>query len=150
MADNPVINGHKYGWASVEAHVDGIPQREFTEIAYSAKVDVGKARGAGTRVLGRTRGEADHEGSVTMLKAEAERWFTRLGHGFMLKSFPITVSYDETGDGGVKTDSLLGCRITNVEDNPKTGTDPLTVKVDLHIMRIRYNGIDPIGDPSVA
>lgn len=146
MADNPVINGHKYGWASIEANVNSTIAREFTEITYSTKGDPGKARGAGMRVLGRTRGEADHEGSISMLKKEANAFIARLGKGFMLKSFPITVSYDETGDGGVVTDKLTGCRITDVEDSPKQGNEPLQVKFSLHIMRIEYNGVNPFED----
>jgi hypothetical protein len=150
MADNPIINGHKYSWASVEASFDGLLQRGFTEINYSTKLDIGKARGTGVRVYGDTRGEADHEGSITMHKKEASAWFRAMGDGFMRRRFPITVSYDETGEGGVVTDKLEGCRIVNVEDNPRQGTDATTVKIDLHIMRVKLNGVDPIGDRSVG
>lgn len=146
MADYALINGHRYGWASIEAHLEGEVARDFTEINYSTDNDPGEARGKGMRVIGRTRGEAKHDGSMTMNKAEAQKFIARLGNGFTLKSFGITVSYEEAGEGGVITDRLIGCRIKKIEDAPKVGNEPLTVKFDLHIMRITYNGFDPFED----
>ena len=147
MADNPTINGHRYGWASVEFHVKGDRFPDITELTYSTKGEPGMVRGVGMRVIGRTRGEADHEGSVTMLKSQAQKFIASQGAGFMLKSFNITASYKENeGEGAPITDTLEGVRITNVEDGPKQGGDALTVKFDLHIMRVKYNGIDPFED----
>jgi hypothetical protein len=147
MADNPTINGHRYGWASVEFHVEGDRFPDITEITYSTSGEPGKVRGTGMRVVGRTRGEADHEGSVTMNKSQANRFIASLGDGFMLKSFNIDVHYKEDmGEGSPITDILTGCRITNMEDSPKHGPDGLTVKFDLHILRIYYDGYDPFED----
>lgn len=146
MADTPIINGFQFGWASVEAHVDGKPAEDFTEINYSTKADPGKARGFGVRVKARVRGEADHEGSFSMKKGAANAFIKRLGRGFMNKSFPITVSYAENAEGAVITDRLVGCMITNHEDSPKQGNEALMVKFDIHIMRITYDGVDPIED----
>ncbi len=148
MADTPTINGHRYGWASTEFHVDGDRFPDITDLSYSSKGDPGLVRGTGMRVIGRTRGEADHEGSITMLKSKANAWFSTLGNGFMLKSFNITASYkeDEGEPDGPVTDELIACRMKSVEDNPKQGTDPLTVKIDLHIMRIKYDDVDPFED----
>ena len=151
MPDTPLINGHKYGWASIELGlVDGSAAREFSEITYDTDGKPGDVRGAGMRVLGTTRGEAGHEGSITLTKAESQRIINKLGgpqkKGFMLKKFPITVSYSEDGEGGVITDTLLGCRITKVGNAPKQGPEGVRVKFDLHIMRIKYDGVDPFED----
>jgi hypothetical protein len=147
MADNPTINGHRYGWASIEFHIAGNRRPDITELNYSTKGDPGLVRGAGMRVKGDTRGEADHEGSFTLLKSAAQALVRDLGPGFMRKRFNITASYREDGDEGVMTDELFGCRIKNVEDNPKQGNEPLSVKFDLHIYRITYDGVDPFAEP---
>lgn len=147
MADHPTINGHRYGWASVEVHAKGTPLLGITELTYSTKGEPGLVRGQGMRVVGRTRGEGDHEGSITALKSDAQKFLASLGPGFMMKSFGITSSYKEDeGEGSPITDELIGCRIKNIEDGPKQGGDALTVKMDLHILRVKYNGLDPFQD----
>ena len=147
MADAPVINGHKYGWASVAVAIEGVDTPDFIELSYSPKQEIGKVRGMGTRVQGTTQGESDGEGSFTMQKAQAARLIKQMGHGFMKRKFSMAISYDEDGEGGIVTDELFGVQISNVEDAPKQGTDGLTVKFDIHIMRMLLNGVDPHGDP---
>lgn len=146
MADTPIINGNMYGWASVKPAIDGVDAPDITEINYSPSMDPGKVRATGTRVRGTTAGEADAEGSFTMLKREASVFIKRMGNGLMKKKFPITVTYEEDGEGELITDELFGCRITKIEDNPKQGTEPVTTKFDLHIMRLKLNGVDPHGE----
>lgn len=145
MADVQTINGHNYSWASVAIAKDGIDTPDFTEITYGPSLDPGKVRAMGMRVRGTTKGEADGEGSFTMLKKQASLLIKQMGDGFMQKKFPLTISYDEDGEGGVVTDELFGCRITKVEDAPKVGTEPATTKFDIHIMRMKLNGVDPHG-----
>lgn len=145
MADSPIINGHAYSWQSISVAIDGVDTPDFTEITYSPSLEIGKVRGMGSRVKATTVGEADGEGSFTMLKGQASKFIKALGDGLMRKSFAITVNYDEDGEGGIVTDELFGCRITKFEDSPKQGTDAATVKFDIHIMRMKMNGVDPHG-----
>jgi hypothetical protein len=146
MADSPIINGHAYSWASVGVAIEGVDTPDFTEITYSPTMEIGKVRGMGTRVRATTAGEADCEGSFTMLKGQAAVFIGQLGNGFMRQTFNMTVSYDEDGEGGIVTDELIACRITKVEDSPKQGTEAATVKFDLHILRMKLNGADPHGN----
>lgn len=147
MATNPVINGNVFSWASVEVGVDGVDTPDFTEVNYKASQDIGKARGTGTRVKGTTAGESDGEGSFSMLKGQASKFIKQLGHGFLKKKrISLTVNYQDDGEDEIITDELISCRITNVEDNPKQGTEPLTTKFDIHILRMKLAGIDPHGD----
>lgn len=146
MANTPVINGHRYGWASVELAQDGVDQPEFTEVSYTVTQEVGDVRGKGTRVRGTTQGESGVDGSVTMTLGQAAIFERSLGKGFMKKKFPLTVSYSEDGEGDMITDELIGCQITSREVNPSQGTDPVTVTYELHILRIKLNGLDPHGD----
>jgi hypothetical protein len=147
MADELTINGHRYSWASIEFHIKGERFPDVTEISYSTSGEPGLVRGTGMRVIGDTRGEADNEGSITMLKSQADRLIQSQGNGFMLKRFNISVSWKEDeGEGGIITDTLEGVRLTNIENNPSQGTDAATVSFDMHIFRIKYNGIDPFED----
>lgn len=145
MADSPIINGHAYSWASIGAAIDGVDTPDFTEITYSPTLEIGKVRGMGTRVKATTAGEADGEGSFSMLKGQASKFIKAMGPGLMRKTFALTVNYDEDGEGGIVTDELFGCRITKIEDAPKQGTDAATTKFDFHIMRMKLNGVDPHG-----
>jgi hypothetical protein len=144
-ADSPLINGHAYSWASISTSLDGVDTPDFTEITYSPSLEPGKVRGMGTRVKATTAGEADGEGSFTMLKGTAAKWIKSMGDGVMRKQFSVTVNYDEEGEGGIITDELFGCRITKIEDAPKVGTEGATTKFDFHIMRMKLNGVDPHG-----
>lgn len=146
MANTPIINGSRYGWASVELAQEGVDQPEFTELSYSAMQEVGDVRGKGTRIRGTTPGESSCEGSVTLTLGQAAIFEAALGAGFMKKKFALTVSYSEAAEGAVITDELFGCQITNRTVNPQQGTDPITVSYDLHILRMKLNGLDPHGD----
>jgi hypothetical protein len=145
MADAPIINGNAYSWASIGFAIDGIDTPDLTEITYSPSLDPGKVRGLGRRVKATTAGEADADGSFSMLKGQAAKLIKSMGDGFMLKRFSITVSYDEDGEGGIVTDELFGVRITKVEDAPKQGNEAVVTKFDIHIMRLKLNGVDPHG-----
>jgi hypothetical protein len=150
MADSPVINGQMYSWASVSVALDGIDTPDFTEITYSPSLEPGKVRGKGTRVRGTTAGEADSDGSFTILKKQAAVFIKKMGHGLMRKQFSITVQYDEDGEGGIITDELFGVRITKIEDAPKQGSEGAMTKFDIHIMRMLLNGVDPHGTEDQA
>ncbi len=141
--DFPLINGHRYSWASVVAKFDTLEIPHFSEISYSHTLEPGTVRGTGAQKAGRTRGEYDAEGSVTWQLEGWQQLLEHLGDGFMEKSFTIVVSYAEEGQP-VVTDELVGVRITSTEKNPSQGTDPITVTTPLSIMYIIENGVKPL------
>ena len=143
MADYPVVNGFAYSWASVRFRFDGGEVVAIKDITYSHKVDRAKLRGAGMRPLGRTRGEYEAEGSVTLFREGWDALRAKLGTGYMERRFSISVSYAEAGQP-VVTDELLDCVISSVENNPSQGTDALEVSLDLDIMQLREGGISPL------
>lgn len=140
----PVINGLVYDHSSIEININGARYLVVSEISYSQTLEPGKQRGAAAKVLGRTRGEYDAEGSVKMSKDDGLQLIKALGAGFMTKSFPIVCSYAEAGQEPI-TDTLEGCRITKTEDS-SSGTDALETTFSLHIMNLRLNGIDATGE----
>lgn len=145
MANVPLVNGNRFGWASIKLGLDGNDFTDFTTISYKATQSIGKVRGRGHRKIGRTRGESDSEGSFTLLKAEADLLIQALGPGFMTgkRDFPITVQYSETEESQIITDELHEVRIVDLENNPAQGTDPASVTFSIDIGWLVLNGIDP-------
>lgn len=143
MADYPVINGFAYSWASIAIRVDGAETVAIKEISYTHKVERSKIRGAGMRPIGRTRGEYEAEGSLTLYREGWDTLRRKFGAGYMERRFSIVVSYAEEGQP-VVTDELLDCVIASVENNPSQGTDALEVSLDLDIMALREGGLSPL------
>lgn len=139
----PLINGHRYSYASIELALNGRRFYGHKEISYSQDLEPGEVRGAHAQVLGRTKGELKAEASLTTYLEEWKEILDALGHGYMEKTFDITVSYAEEGRPTV-TDKLRGCRIKRVEESHSQGTDGLTVKLDLHVLWIEYGGKRPL------
>ncbi len=145
MAKLEFINGNRFGWSSMELGVNGVDIEGFTALNYKSTQEVGQVRSKGHRPISRTKGQSSHTGSLTLLKTDAQRLYARLGNGFMTgkRDFPIIVHYSESAEDEPITDELRNCRITDIEDNPQQGSEPLTVTLALDIGRIIYNGIDP-------
>lgn len=139
----PVINGQRCDFSSIETDVNGVVQSGYKEISYSHKLDPGKLRGTSPEVLGRTTGEYSAEGSLTLYLAEWEQLRESLAPGYMVTSFDTTVAYNASGEP-LQVDELIGCRITNVEKQHSQGTDPLTVKLTLDILKVIEDGDDPL------
>lgn len=146
MADTTTINGHRFGWSSISLGIDGIDEDDFTEINFKWSTERGKVRGKGSRVKAFTAGEDDVEGDITFLKSKWPKVLKALKDKYgSIKnaSFTATVQTSDTGEDAIVTEELIGCRIAGGEDAIKQGTDALTVKVPLHILRYKINGIDP-------
>ena len=142
----PLINGHRYSFASIEVSVGGRRIVGFREISYRVRREIGEVRGVHPEPLGYTRGEITYEATLVAYAEEAEELVRALGPGYMEQPFDITVTYAEEGQRTV-TDQLLGCRITQIERDHSRGTDPLEVRFELKPARIRYWGLDPIRQP---
>lgn len=141
--DFPLINGHRYGWASINLDIDGFEELHITEITYSHTLEPGIVRGAGAQVAGATRGEYSAEGSITFNKEGWDAIVDRFGHGFFERKFRATVNYAEDGQP-VTTDELVGCRFTSSEKGGSQGTDGLTVTAPIFITYIIENGKMPL------
>lgn len=145
----PLVNGERHDFAALEIEIqtpDG-PKRfkGFKAVNYSIALEPGMVRGTGARKIGRTRGEATEEGSLEMYLAEWDELRAALGDGYMRAVFDISVTYGAEGVL-VTTDQLVGCRIKKVDKSHSQGADGLVAKLDLDIMKIFENGVDPIGE----
>lgn len=145
----PLIRGERHDFAAIEIELNtpAGPQRfkGFKSINYSIQLEPGQVRGTGARKVGRTRGEATEEGSLEMYFAEWNDLRAALGAGYMRVPFDVVVTYGPDGLPAT-TDTLVGCRIKKVDHSHSQGTDGLMVKLDLDVMKILENGLDPVGD----
>lgn len=148
MSAIPLINGHLYSWSSIEFSVNGIKFPRVKSINYKASLKPAKLYGTMAEPLGRTRGKSEPEASFEIYAEDYDALVAQLGSatvGFGEVPFTITINYSEIGSP-VITDRIEGARITGVDKGYSEGTDALTVKCDLDVMRIFFNEI-PIVSP---
>lgn len=146
MSSYPLISGVKHDWSCVEIDIDGTIYTGVTELTYSDELKPGDVGGTSAQRLARTRGKYTAEGSLSMHTQDGQELIAALsagGVGFKEKSFGVTVMYSDTTTS-VITDKLVGCRITSTEGGGSDGGDPTAIKFGLDVMRIEWNGHDPL------
>lgn len=143
MATYPLINGNRYDYSSVEITLNGSRVLGISECSYTSALEPGTVFGTGAQILGRTRGQLEESGSMTLYKQEFTELIAALGQGYMEAAFDVTVSYRDTGSP-LTTDVLRGCRITSVADSPAQGSDAIAVSCDLHVMLIERGGLQAV------
>ncbi len=139
----PLINGHRYEFASIELNINGSLLSGFKDLSYSDSLDPAKIRGNSPQVIGRTKGTYDAEGSLTVYKEEWADILLKLSLGGGYMEVPFIISVVTSESIRVQTDILSGCRIKKVEDSHSEGNEALVVKLDLDIMVITRNGKVP-------
>lgn len=140
MADIPGVNGNRFSWVSIECSIDGVTFTNLMEINYSTTIERADVYGTGPQKVGRTRGRANHEASLTFHKEAARNFQQQLGAGWADKTFNVTVNYADDGNE-IVSDSLEGCKVGGFEDSHSDGTEALTVTVPLSVFDIKYNGL---------
>src|SRR5262245_3632205 len=93
----PLINGRRYDFSSITLNAAGTKLTGFTSIKYSHKLTPKKVMGTHPQPIGRTRGEYEAQGSLTLYRQEMDELRTQLGPGYMEVIFDITVSYADDG-----------------------------------------------------
>lgn len=145
-AQYPKVNGRVLSYASIEVQVDGEIITGIKAITYNEKIERSKARGTGRRALGRTTGDHDCDGTMTMLREDFhEKIVKGWGNGWSDKAFDIVVTYSEDGVE-THTDRLVGCLIDAANGTNEQGTDPLMTELTLNIMDIERDGISATAD----
>jgi hypothetical protein len=139
----PEVNNRTYSFASVEIDIDGTIYTAVKSINYSDSLEPGELRGTAVHALARTAGEYKAEASFEVSLAEAKLIREKVGDGYMLKSFPITVTFTEDNEETHKHE-LVGCRMKKNDNSNQSGSDPTMEKIDLHVMYIKRDGLLPM------
>lgn len=140
----PLVNGHRYSFASIELRANNKTFIGIKSINYKDKLDKGNIWGTSSKKIGRTRGKQDPDASFEMLKAEGQDLIDNLtgnnaDQGYGEISFNITVAYREQGSS-VITDTIEGAMIIEADDSHSEGTDAVYTKFSLNVMDVKRNG----------
>lgn len=133
----PLINGKRYSYTSIKSDFGQLDQLGMVEINYNDSLEPGVGRGTSPQDLGTTTGDYKAAGSITMLRAEYDRYVVARaamssdGQSFMTPSEDITITYADTGLP-TTTDKLFAVRIVK-NDHSNKGKDPTQVKCDLYV-----------------
>lgn len=140
----PLINGHRYSFASIELTANFLPFVGIKSINYSQELEPGDVYGTGSNKIGRTRGKANASCDFEMYRFEWENLKVTLGRGgigYGEQPFNITVCYAEAAILGIPqpviTDLIEGVRITKAEFSNQEGSDATTVKLTTNVMRVK-------------
>lgn len=142
----PLVNGVYHAFASVELKWNGTIYVGVKSINYKQSLTPTKVKGAHAEPIGRTRGDLEADGDIELYKQQAFQLLSDMGAGYMEKVLGATVTYSENGLDTI-TDELLQVRIQEVDQSNSQGVDALTTKFTLNIMKILYNGLEPLINP---
>jgi hypothetical protein len=132
----PIVNGHRYSYASVDLIINGKTYVGAKRVNYSSSLEPGIIYSDDPGKFGRTPGKASHSCELELYRLEWNDLVVALGQSFGRKAFNVQVQYAEDGEP-VTTDAILGCRITKVEFQNSEGTEASSVVLTLDPMDIR-------------
>ncbi len=158
----PIINGFVPSFASVEIRLAGtagalsaagaLPLPGVKSINYKDPLTISKVYGNSPRPVGRTRGQLAPSGSIEFYRDmwdAAVSLLTGAGAwGFAEKSWVMPITYAETLYR-TTCDTLIGVRIHSPDTSPTEGTEALTVKCELDIMQIQWNGTGQLSNMNI-
>ncbi len=159
MAQNTLINGNRYSFTSISANWKtaagaggDFPRGIFKSLNYDASQDPGLVQGNSIAPVGRTTGYGAGTGSFEALISELDDFLSSLTNSgqipIMNADFNLVVSYS-VNDIDVRTDALLGVRITKIGQANSQGNDATMSSCDLSIMKMFRNGLLVYGDPNI-
>lgn len=158
---NTSINGVRYDFTTISltgstAPTFGglnfqFPKGVLQAISYEAAQDAGIVQGNQISIVGRTNGYGTGTGSVELLVSEFDDFAALVTGGgatpLMSVFFDLRVAY-AVNQIDVRTDTLIGIKITKVGGSMQKGNDAIVVPCDLSIAQVYRNGIAMFGDPS--
>jgi hypothetical protein len=139
----PLVNGHRYSFASIEARFNGIPFIGFSAINYKPSLKAGMVYGSRPQPIGRTRGKVEFTFDFEMYRLEFEVFKATLGAGgigYGEIAFDTVVQYAELGQP-VITDTIVAARIEEVDLSNADGTYPSKVKCSCSALGMLLNGV---------
>ena len=145
-AQYPDINGVRFDYSCVTVSLNAKSFRGIKSVNYNDSLEPGDVFGTGAQRIGRTRGQYKADGSIEFYEEEWRDFLASIpkGVGTMEVVFPVSVAYARRQGDPTHEDKLIGCRIKKIDDARQEGTEALTVKVDLDIMRVERSGRDPL------
>lgn len=159
MALKPVksklINGVRHSFASTILTITGPGEiwrpKGFSSITFGRERERGEVRGPHPDPIAKTRGQNKYNATLKMYLAELN-YLVRVvlgGPGYGDRFFPVQLQYLENGLDPVSID-IQACNLDKQSVDNATGTDATQIEVDLHPLKIIWNGEDDVDDPLAA
>lgn len=149
MAITPLINGHRYSYASIELTIKKPTGNvdlfvDVDSISYSEALDVAFRRGTGQAPIGWTSGVYEPgDATIQMGKSTFQSGIVQgIGPGWMGAVLGINVNYIDIGE--ILTTDHLEARIVGAEDSHSAGPDALFTTLTIKPFIITRNGITPL------
>jgi hypothetical protein len=149
MAESPLINAHRYSFASLELSLitpDGDSEIfiDINELSYSDALEIAFIEGANQAPVGWTSGVyKPGDASISMAKSSFQKGIVeKIGNGWLGSNLRVVAKYNDEGEP-LTVDTLV-TRITGAEDSGAPGPDGLFVKIALKPIVIKRNGITPL------
>lgn len=149
MPVSPLINGHRYSYASIELAVQfgaGAVQiiTDVDDISYSESLEIGFKQGTSRTPLGWTSGTYTPGDCALQLGKSTftESIVLAVGDGWLGINLNCNIAYADAGEI-VCVDTLIA-RIVGVEDAHSYGSDALHASLKLKPFTILRNGIAPM------
>ncbi len=142
VIEYPQVNGHRFSHESLEISWNGIALIGVDALDFDDELAPGELYGTAPQIIGRTRGKGKASASISMARLEWERVRRTLGvggQGFGENASNIRITYFEIATEPL-VDQIVGVRVSKVSQGSKPGGEALMVKLDLHPMRIQWNG----------
>lgn len=150
MSNQPLINGHKFSFASAEIDVSGSRFFGFQTLNWKQSVDHEKVPGSGPVDLGTTVGHYTADTDFTIVLSEFNRLLAKLGPNYTTKPFNIGCAFIENPGDGLTRVEILGVKLRG-DEMSNEGTKGSIVKVTLTVITpIRINGVAMIGQNTVV
>jgi uncharacterized membrane protein YjgN (DUF898 family) len=161
MAQNTSLNGVRYSFTDITMVANSapqfgglrvpIPKGILQSINYDAQQDAGIVQGNQIAIVGRTNGYGTATGSMELLVSEFDDFANIITVGgttpLMSVFFDLSIAYS-VNKIDVRTDVLVGIKITKVGSANQKGSDAAMVSLDLNIANLFKNGIAMFGDPA--
>lgn len=141
----PLVNGHRYSFASIELQINDLWYVGFTSVSYSEEVAPVEIYGSDSIRIGRTVGKRKTQGEIEMYRREWDVLRSTLGTSFGRKKAKVIVHYADLNQPTV-TDRIDGY-LSKVDAKNDEGTDPTTITLGIDAMDIRWGGTGGVGAP---
>jgi hypothetical protein len=134
----PVVNGHRYSFASIEMVIADYTLIGITSVSYSDELPGVEIFGHDSIRIGRCVGKRKLAASFEVLRYEWMFVLQKLGNSYGRVKVLMQVQYADT-DQPVVTDTIEGW-LSKVDSQNEEGTTPSSVKIDIDPMEILHGG----------
>jgi hypothetical protein len=129
-------------WRDLRVAIDGKPVTGIRNISYKKTSEDEPLYGAGREPIGIQSGNVMYEGSVKLLKNELDALnaaAVALGYSDIsdVSGLVITAAYMPAGGRALKTDTLTGCKISEIARNMEQGAKMMEIELPFKFLGIK-------------